>query len=82
MHLNTHQIKKTIDAIKIQFEFSNDSIKFYCENFKNKSGAIIQKQSGLGINLIEQRLELLYKDRHTLTIKNTEDKYFISLIIN
>lgn len=74
--------KKTIDAIKIQFEFSNDSIKFYCENFKNKSGAIIQKQSGLGINLIEQRLELLYKDRHTLTIKNTEDKYFISLIIN
>jgi sensor histidine kinase YesM len=73
--------KRTIDAIKIRFDFSVNSIKFNCENFKNKSDTLIQKQSGLGINLIKQRLNLLYKDKHTLKVENSEEKYFISLTI-
>ena len=73
--------KKTIDAITIRFDVLNDTIKFYCENFKHKSGNLIQKQSGLGINLIEQRLDLLYKDKHTLKIENSDEKYFVTLTI-
>lgn len=73
--------KKAIDAIKIGFDFSNDSIKFSCENFKNKSATLIQKQSGLGVNLIKQRLNLLYKDKHTLKVENSEDKYLVTLAI-
>ncbi len=73
--------KKTIDAIKIRFDFTNDSIKFSCTNFKNTSDTLIQKQSGLGVNLIEQRLNLLYRDKHILKIKNSEEKYFVALTI-
>ncbi|NOR75235.1 MAG: hypothetical protein GQ525_08745 [Draconibacterium sp.] len=73
--------KKSIDAIKIRFDFSVDMIKFKCENLKNKSGGLVQKQSGLGINLIEQRLNLLYKDKHTLKIENSEEKYSVALTI-
>ena len=73
--------KKSIDAIKIQFDILDDTINFRCENLKNKGGNLVQKQSGLGINLIEQRLNLLYKDKHVLKIKNSEEKYSVSLSI-
>ncbi len=73
--------KKSIDAIKIRFDFLSDSISFNCENFKNKSDSLIQKRSGLGINLIEQRLNLLYKGKHTLKIENSEEKYSVALTI-
>ena len=73
--------KKAIDAINIQFDFLADTIKFTCENLKNKSGNLVQKQSGLGINLIQQRLNLLYKDKHTLKIENLEEKYSVVLTI-
>ena len=74
--------KKTYNAITIRFDFSDDTIKFSCENIKSKNEALIQKQSGLGINLIEQRLNLLYKDRYTLKIEDSGDKYFVSLTIH
>ena len=73
--------KKSIDAIKIQFDILADTINFRCENLKNKSGNLVQKQSGLGINLIEQRLNLLYKDKHVLKIKSSEEKYSVFLTI-
>lgn len=73
--------KKTTDAIKIKFDITDDSIEFVCENFKNKNAALKKEKSGLGINLIEQRLNLLYKDKHTLQIENSEEKYCITLTI-
>ena len=73
--------KKTVDAIIIQFDFSGDSIKFRCENYKNRNNALIQKQSGLGINLIKQRLNLLYKDRYILKVEDSDEKYIVSLTI-
>ena len=73
--------KKTTDAIEIKFDISSDVIKFSCENYKGKNISPIQKQSGLGINLIEQRLNLLYKERHTLKIEDSEEKYVVTLTI-
>lgn len=74
--------KKMKDAIKIQFDFSTESVQFTCENYKNNKGTINQTKSGLGINLITQRLNLLYKDKYTLEIENTDNKYFVSLNID
>ena len=37
--------------------------------------------SGIGITNVKRRLELLYPDRHILTIKNEEDSFFVSLKI-
>ncbi len=73
--------KKTTDAIEIKFDISSDVIKFSCENYKGKNISPIQKQSGLGINLIEQRLNLLYKERHTLKIEDSDEKYVVTLTI-
>lgn len=73
--------KQANEAIKIQFDILNDTINFRCENKKNKNRSLIQTQSGLGTNLIEQRLNLLYKDRHILKIEDSEEKYIVSLAI-
>jgi two-component system, LytTR family, sensor kinase len=37
--------------------------------------------SGIGLNNVKRRLELLYPDNHQLTIKDEEDFYLIRLVI-
>lgn len=37
--------------------------------------------SGVGINNVKRRLELLYPDQHILTVKNEGDSFFVSLKI-
>lgn len=46
-----------------------------------KNTEIENTYSGVGISNVKRRLELLYPDRHILTIKNEEDSFFVSLKI-
>lgn len=40
------------------------------------------ENSGIGLNNVRKRLELIYPDKHQLDIANTEDRYEVSLILN
>ena len=59
-------------AIKIENSLPPDFIKN--KNLENP-------YSGVGINNVKRRLELLYPDQHLLTIKNELDSFFVSLKI-
>jgi two-component system, LytTR family, sensor kinase len=66
--------------ICVLFESSEHNITFTCINSKP---IIKPKQivGGIGLKNIERRLQLLYPDKHVLTLNETENKYSVELII-
>lgn len=73
--------KKIEDAIKISIEISVNDISFTCRNYFDNSKSFTQEKSGLGIDLIKQRLLLLYNQKHQLDIMKTEDQFEVILKI-
>ncbi len=66
--------KKINNAIKISISAKGDSIEFHCRNIVSR-GTVAQKASGLGLDIMRQRLELLYNNTYTLSISQ-DDLYF------
>jgi len=74
--------KKSKDAIQIHFDIKPDSINFTCSNLKNKKEMTQNSKSGMGIKLIKQRLNLLFKENAVLNIDDTSDSYLVKLKLN
>jgi sensor histidine kinase YesM len=74
--------KKMEDAISIKFVIENDKISFNCENHYNKNAKITSGYSGLGDELINKRLMLLYPGKHSLNVSDENEIYKVKLILN
>jgi two-component system, LytTR family, sensor kinase len=74
--------KKIEDTINITVIITENDISFICINYFDDSKKFIQEKSGLGIELIKQRLNLLYKDRYELSIDKTDTRFEVKLKIN
>lgn len=73
---------KTGNVITIKVLINNDLIQFNCINkYILNNDDIKEENSGLGNQLIQKRLALLYPNTHTLTIDNKEGAYDVNLII-
>ena len=73
--------KKTENAIVVQLEITEKTVELFCENkfdAKSKSNNSI---GGLGNELIEKRLSLIYPGKHSLDVQRTDDLYSIHLTI-
>lgn len=73
--------KKIENAISIRIEIIENDISFSCINFFDNANSFTQDKSGLGIDLIKQRLLLLYKDKHELDIFKTDNRFEVKLKI-
>ena len=73
--------KKIENAISIRIEIIENDISFSCINFFDNSNSFTQEKSGLGIDLIKQRLQLLYKDKHELDIIKADNRFEVRLKI-
>lgn len=72
--------KKIEGAIIITILIEAISITFTCEN---KFNPLARKETnGLGNELIQKRLQLLYPDKHHLNISHTTDQYSVYLKLN
>jgi hypothetical protein len=73
----SYQHKSLIEAI---FKIENEHLFFSCKNNKNvfseKNDAI-----GIGLQNSRQRLNLLFKDRYSLSINETDDTFSVALKI-
>jgi two-component system, LytTR family, sensor kinase len=77
-----HSNNKKIDnTINIQLNIKKDSIFFLCENKFDPSRKLKQESNGLGNDLIQKRLQLLYPEKHKLEIKTQIDLYSVHLTI-
>ncbi|MFI3239110.1 MAG: sensor histidine kinase [Bacteroidales bacterium] len=66
--------------IKIAFSYTDTEIKMITEN-SNHSDIVKNNRHGLGITNSRKRLNLLYGDKFTLDIINSENKFFVTLKI-
>ncbi|HEX5150170.1 MAG TPA: sensor histidine kinase [Parafilimonas sp.] len=70
------------DLITIHLDTGKDNLVFTVENTVGKNAIkAIQNESGIGLNNICRRLELLYPGKHSLTITNNGDCFKTQLQI-
>jgi signal transduction histidine kinase len=67
-----------INLIKISLQQSGNQVTFTCSNSYD---ADAEQTGGIGLNNVKRRLELLYKDRYTLTINTDQSTYYLQLIL-
>jgi sensor histidine kinase YesM len=77
-----HSTNKKIDnAIKVQLLIKKEHIVFICENKFDSNRKLKQESNGLGNDLIQKRLHLIYPERHLLEIDKQINLYSVKLTI-
>lgn len=73
--------KKLENAISIDISVKTREIQFRCENKFDSKPSVQRPDSGLGNQLIQKRLNLIYPEKHILQVVKTDDLYSINLTI-
>ena len=73
--------KKMNGAVTLEISIDDKQIRFNCNNMYDKSKSSVEEHSGLGIALIRQRLDLLYKNHYELEINQTENTFSVTAVI-
>lgn len=74
--------KKLDNAIKVSFVIEKDTIVFECENAYAEETQVKLEHGGLGNDLIQRRLVLLYPNRHTIEVINNNGIYKVNLLLS
>ncbi|MDR0349870.1 MAG: histidine kinase [Tannerella sp.] len=69
------QLEMKLDGNQIRVEIKNSISQTQTQNTVRK------KEAGMGIENLKRRLNLLYPGKHTLEIKQTENRFVVELII-
>jgi len=78
-----HTTNKKIDnAINIEIHISESQVELVCVNKYDATRKLKRDSNGLGNELIQKRLNLIYPNQHTLEIVNENATYQVRLIIN
>ncbi|MCB0462861.1 MAG: histidine kinase [Flavobacteriaceae bacterium] len=72
-------IKNGLLSININLLSNKDTIDFYIENTQSKQE---KSNSGIGLHNMQKRLDLLYKNKYTLTIDDTTAFFKVHLKLN
>lgn len=73
--------KKIENAVNIKFEIRDSKLSFYCNNHKNISDEPNPENNGMGINLIKQKLDLIYEKNYNLHTKDEDNWYNVNIEI-
>jgi len=73
--------KKVDEAVKIAIRIKEDAIAFHCSNKYNPHTSASNGANGLGNELIQKRLKLLYPDNHQLEVSRDGHQYQVDLTL-
>ncbi|NQY07372.1 MAG: sensor histidine kinase [Flavobacteriaceae bacterium] len=73
-----HSLNKKTDAIDIQISIQNSQIIFRCSN---KINEVDSQEKGIGNQLIEKRLKLIYGDNYSMRLNISDNNYVVNLNI-
>lgn len=73
------QLKNGVLTIKIDLSCTSENILFFIENTHSKSD---DSTKGIGLENIQKRLDLLYKEKYMLKIDTTENLFKVLLKLN
>ena len=71
---------KPDNNIEIKFDITANKISFYC--FNTVKEIVKDDSSGIGLDNVRKRLELIYKDTYKLKINNSDKSFSVYLDIN
>jgi len=74
--------KKLENAITVNILITDKKIMMVCENKYDARPKVQPRDSGLGNELIQKRLQLIYADQHQLEINKNDELYSVHLTIN
>jgi two-component system, LytTR family, sensor kinase len=74
--------KKIENAITIKIEIEKNKIEFHCENYFDKNALQLDENHGIGSELIKKRLQLLYPQKHQLSVMEENHIYKVKLILS
>lgn len=78
-----HTTNKKIDeAISIQLKIEEHQITFDCINKFDPNRKLQKEKNGLGNELIQKRLNLIYPNQHHLEMRHNNDTYSVHLSIS
>ncbi|MEP7323416.1 MAG: histidine kinase [Saprospiraceae bacterium] len=73
--------KKIENAIAVQIVIKDETVQLVCENKFDPRSTADTTRSGLGNELIQKRLNLIYAGKHILEVHKTNEQYRINLTI-
>lgn len=73
--------KKINNAIEIDIAIGDGEVHFTCSNAFDQAAQLTQPKSGLGLDLIQNRLKLLYKENYQLKIDKTNERFTVTLTV-
>jgi len=74
--------KKINNAIEIDIAIGDGvEVHFTCSNAYDQAVQLTQPKSGLGLELIRNRLNLLYKENYQLKIDKTNERFTVTLTV-
>jgi two-component system, LytTR family, sensor kinase len=73
--------KKLENAITVSIIINDKTVKLVCENKFDSRPNVKEINSGLGNQLIQKRLNLIYAEKHTLEVYKTNELYSVNLTI-
>ncbi|MDB5210951.1 MAG: hypothetical protein JWQ30_1778, partial [Sediminibacterium sp.] len=73
--------KKLENAVTVKIIILDKTIQLLCENRYDSVARVKPADSGLGNELIEKRLQLIYAGKHTIDVQKTKEHYRVNLII-
>jgi sensor histidine kinase YesM len=74
--------KKLENAITVNIIITDESLQLICENKFDSKLTTQKTYGGLGNELIQKRLNLIYAGKHTLEMHKTNDLYSVNLTIH
>ena len=73
--------KKLENAITVNILITDKTIQLVCENKFDSRPSVKQPNSGLGNELIQKRLDLIYPGKYTLEVHKNNELYSVNLTI-
>lgn len=78
-----HSVDSSIEnGIVIKIRIENRTLSFVCENQFDKSETDKDKVHGIGLETVKKRLDLIYKNRHKLSINSENSVFKVNLEID
>ena len=74
--------RKEGPAVSISLSVNTETIRFACENKYRRTSPINRVHNGLGNDLLQRRLALLYPGKHELDISDSGEIYKVTLTLN
>ncbi len=65
--------------ININLQITGDQLRFSCANAYSENGNTQSLSKGIGLENVQTRLNLLYREAHKLTIKTDNNTYLVDL---